>query len=226
MIFLHLCSFGSHLLHLSLLTSSMALTQVREPPDVSQPHAEAHAGQEILDLVVPLGSVPSLLLLHPLQVFVAGNSVIHPGVWELQLHGGSKFCSESLMVWFCRCAAGPSSSLQTGAAALRGLPSSLSPLPGLCLLGRDCGIVTATCGPSAAAIGISLVPGYAAESAAWSGKGTTSLIMVLPLRRCCRLLSLKNTVKNSIQTYLRQLNLHFFLTFISKCFPTLYYKHG
>lgn len=63
----------------------MALTQVGEPPDVPQSHAEAHAGQEVLDLVVPLGSVPGLFLLHPLQVFVGGNSLIQPGVRELQL---------------------------------------------------------------------------------------------------------------------------------------------
>lgn len=43
--------------------------------------------------------------------------------------------------------------------------------------GEECGIVTATCGPSTAAISISLVPDDDAESAVWSGKGTTSLIM-------------------------------------------------
>lgn len=64
-------------------TSSVALTQVREPPDVAQSHAEAHAGEKILGFVVPFGPVARLLLLHPLQVGVRGDAVIQTRVWKL-----------------------------------------------------------------------------------------------------------------------------------------------
>ncbi|KAL4629749.1 hypothetical protein GN956_G17108 [Arapaima gigas] len=51
-------------------TSPMALAQVREPPDVTQTHTEAHAGQEVLGLVLPLGSVCSPLHLQLLQLLI------------------------------------------------------------------------------------------------------------------------------------------------------------
>lgn len=62
----------------------MALTQVREPPDVAQSHAEAHAGEQILGFVVPLGPVARLLLLHPLQVGMRGDAIVQPWVRNLQ----------------------------------------------------------------------------------------------------------------------------------------------
>ena len=65
----------------------MALTQVGEAPDVPQPHAEAHAGQHILGLVVPLGAVPSLRGLQHLQLLVAQDPGVQVGVGQLQLHG-------------------------------------------------------------------------------------------------------------------------------------------
>lgn len=65
----------------------MALAQVGEPPDVTKTHAEAHTGQQILGLVVPLGPVPRLLLLHLLQLLIAGDPVLQSRVWYLDLHG-------------------------------------------------------------------------------------------------------------------------------------------
>ena len=70
------------------LTPSVALTQVREAPDVAQPHAEAHAGQHVLGLVVPLGPVPGLRQLQLLQLLVAQDPGVQVGVGQLQLHGG------------------------------------------------------------------------------------------------------------------------------------------
>lgn len=69
---------------LSHPTSSMALTQVREPPHVAQSHAEAHAGEQILGFVVPFGPVARLLLLHPLQVGVRGDPLIQTWVRDLE----------------------------------------------------------------------------------------------------------------------------------------------
>lgn len=48
----------------------MSLTQVREPPDVADPDAESHAGEDVLGFVAPLGSVLHLLLIPPLQVLI------------------------------------------------------------------------------------------------------------------------------------------------------------
>lgn len=62
----------------------MALTQVREPPDVAQSHTEAHAGEQILGFVVPFGPVACLLLLHPLQVGMRGDAIIQAWVWNLE----------------------------------------------------------------------------------------------------------------------------------------------
>lgn len=62
----------------------MALTQVREPPDVAQSHAEAHTGEQILGFVVPFGPVARLLLLHPLQVAMRGDAFIQTWVWNLE----------------------------------------------------------------------------------------------------------------------------------------------
>lgn len=56
-------------------TSSMALTQVREPPDVAKSNTEAHTGEQILGFVVPFGPVLTLNLLHQLQVLVREDPV-------------------------------------------------------------------------------------------------------------------------------------------------------
>ena len=92
-------------------TSSMALTQVREPPHVAKSHTEAHTGEQVLGFVVPFGPVPCLLLLHPLQFCMRRDSVIQSRVWKLQLH--CVFFSNSLdsenplclplvsSCWFC-----------------------------------------------------------------------------------------------------------------------------
>ena len=37
------------------------MTQVREPPDVTKSHTEAHRGEQVLDFVVPFGPDPILL---------------------------------------------------------------------------------------------------------------------------------------------------------------------
>ena len=61
-------------------TSPMALTQVREPPHVSQPHAEAHTGEHVLGLVFPFGAVSSLLMLQFLQLFIGQDPVFQAWV--------------------------------------------------------------------------------------------------------------------------------------------------
>lgn len=58
------------LLSISELTSSMSLTQVREPPHVADPDAESHAGEDVLGFVAPLGPVLQLFLIPPLQVLI------------------------------------------------------------------------------------------------------------------------------------------------------------
>lgn len=69
------------------LTSSVTLTEVREPPDITKSHTEANAGEQILGFVVPLGSVSGFLLFHPLQVLVRRNTIIQPRIWYFQSHG-------------------------------------------------------------------------------------------------------------------------------------------
>lgn len=79
-------------------TSSMALAQVREPPDIAQTHAEAHTGEQVLGFVVPFGPVARLLLLHPLQVGMTVNPLIQTWVWNLEWkpnHGGVCGSSEA-----------------------------------------------------------------------------------------------------------------------------------
>lgn len=48
----------------------MALAKVREAPDVPQPHTETYDSQHVLGLVVPFGSVPSLLILQLFQFLI------------------------------------------------------------------------------------------------------------------------------------------------------------
>lgn len=62
-------------------TSTVLLTQVREPPDVAKSHTEAHTGEQILGFVVPFWPVPCLFCLHSLQVRMGGDPVIQPWVW-------------------------------------------------------------------------------------------------------------------------------------------------
>lgn len=47
-----------------LLTSSIDLAQVGETPDVTQTHGKADTGQQVLDLVVPLGPVVHVRFAH------------------------------------------------------------------------------------------------------------------------------------------------------------------
>ena len=72
---------SSHQFGLAQPTSTVALTEIREPPDVAEPHAEAHAGEQILGFVVPFGPACNLLLLHPLQLLMRGDSVVQTRVW-------------------------------------------------------------------------------------------------------------------------------------------------
>lgn len=86
----------------------MALTQVREPPDVAQSHAEAHAGEQILGFVVPFGPVAHLLLLHSLQVVIRRDAVFQTWVWKLHFNphhsvGLSKLVSAAAEMFALRC---------------------------------------------------------------------------------------------------------------------------
>lgn len=47
------------------LTSSMDLAQVGKTPDVSEPHSKADTSQQVLDLVVPFGSLLHSCFAHP-----------------------------------------------------------------------------------------------------------------------------------------------------------------
>lgn len=78
------CECEFRVLYLSL-TSSVALAEIREPPDVPQPHAEAHAGQHVLGFVVPLRPLSSLLQLQLLQLGVRRDPLVQTRVRELQL---------------------------------------------------------------------------------------------------------------------------------------------
>ena len=49
-------------LHSTILTATILLTEVGEPPDVAQPHTEAQHGEEELDWTVP--GDPGLPWLH------------------------------------------------------------------------------------------------------------------------------------------------------------------
>lgn len=65
----------------------MTLAQVRKPPHVPQPNAEAHAGQDVLGFVVPLLPPAGLFLLNPVQVLMVRNPEIQSWVREHQSHG-------------------------------------------------------------------------------------------------------------------------------------------
>lgn len=58
----------------------MAMTQVREPPDVTKSNTGPHTGEQVLSFVVPFGPVPGFLLLHPLQVPMRGDPLVKPGI--------------------------------------------------------------------------------------------------------------------------------------------------
>lgn len=47
------------------LTSSVDLAQVGKTPDVSEPHSKADTSQQVLDLVVPFGSLLRICFGHP-----------------------------------------------------------------------------------------------------------------------------------------------------------------
>lgn len=76
----------------------MTLAQVWEPPHVSDADAEAHAGEDVLGFVVPLGPVLGPLLVHPLQILIGRNPVLQSWVRENQSHGDS---SEAEMLQDC-----------------------------------------------------------------------------------------------------------------------------
>lgn len=130
------------------LTSSMALTQIREPPDVAQSHAEAHAGEQILGFVVPFGPVTRLLLLHPLQLIIRRDAVFQTWVWKLHFelnHSGglSKLVSAAAEMFALRCFR---ECAKKHAKKLSCSLLSLWVLPHLYNLGKGAGILTLTYG--------------------------------------------------------------------------------
>lgn len=66
--------------NVSGLTSSVSLTQVREPPNIADPDAESHTGEDVLGFVVPLGSVFGLLFFLSLQFLMAWDPQIESWV--------------------------------------------------------------------------------------------------------------------------------------------------
>ena len=69
-------------------TSAVALAQVGEAPHVAQAHAEAHAGQHVLRLVVPRGPRAALLPLHALQLAQRRDPGLQARVGQRQPHHG------------------------------------------------------------------------------------------------------------------------------------------
>lgn len=62
----------------SLLTSSIDLTEVWESPHITKTHCKANAGQQILDLVIPFGTLSSLLP-HTVGILAVGILAVgHP----------------------------------------------------------------------------------------------------------------------------------------------------
>lgn len=66
-----------------LLASSMTLTQVGEPPDISKSHTKPNTGQHVLGLVVPFWSVSSLILLQFVQLLMGQYPVLQAWIGEL-----------------------------------------------------------------------------------------------------------------------------------------------
>lgn len=64
------------------LASSMTLTQIGEPPDISKSHTKPHTGQHVLGLVVPFWSVSSLFLLQLVQLLMGQYSVLQAWIRE------------------------------------------------------------------------------------------------------------------------------------------------
>lgn len=65
----------------------MTLAQVWEAPHIPNANAEAHAGEDVLGLVVPLRPVLGPLLLHPLQILIGRDPLLQSWVRENQSHG-------------------------------------------------------------------------------------------------------------------------------------------
>ena len=136
----------------------MALTQVREPPDVAKSHTEAHTGEQVLGFVVPFGPVPCLLRLHPLQLLMGGNPIIQSRVWKFKLHGGllgalgaghrkSEDVAVDRSLGFATSLRGYEEAVSSSDGSLCGLDClCLSPLHPLCVLGRRAGIFTVNYG--------------------------------------------------------------------------------
>lgn len=80
----------------------MTLTQVRKAPHVPQTDTEAHTGQNVLGLVVPLGPPLRILFLHPLQVVVVGDPELQARVRDHQPHGEAA-CKNRCTDWVCMC---------------------------------------------------------------------------------------------------------------------------
>ena len=70
------------------LQGAVALAQVGEAPHVAQAHAEAHAGQHVLRLVVPLGPRAALLPLDALQLAQRWDPGLQARVGQRQPHHG------------------------------------------------------------------------------------------------------------------------------------------
>lgn len=65
-----------------MVTSAIPVTEVREPPDVAQPHCVAHTRQDKLNLVPPVSSPRILVLLH---LFPWNRSILdhkHRKTWD------------------------------------------------------------------------------------------------------------------------------------------------
>lgn len=78
----------------------MTLTQIWESPHGANPDTEAHAGQDVLRFVSPLGSVADLLLFHPFQILIVQDPALQPRVRNHQSHACSDKAGEMLTVSF------------------------------------------------------------------------------------------------------------------------------
>lgn len=78
------------------LASSMALTQIGEPPDISQSDTKPHTGQHVLGLVVPFWSASCFFFLQFVQLLMGHYPVLQARIVYLQPHDPSNwYCSDT-----------------------------------------------------------------------------------------------------------------------------------
>lgn len=73
----------------------MALTEIGEPPDISQAHTKPYTGQHVLCLVVPFWSGVCLFFLQDLKFSMGRYPVLQARIGQLQLYHVLNFLPDS-----------------------------------------------------------------------------------------------------------------------------------